>query len=109
MLFYAVADIAFVGGSLVPIGGHNLLEPAALAKPVITGPHCQSQQQLCELLEANAALLRVGDAKDLQGAVGSLFADAEERRSKGRAALAVVEANRGAVAKIEDAISRLMP
>lgn len=109
MLFYALADIAFVGGSLVPIGGHNLLEPAALAKPVITGPYCESQQQLCVLLEAQQALLRVENAADLAATIAALLADEEGCMAKGQAALAVVESNRGSVAKIEDAISRVMP
>ena len=108
MLFYAMSDVAFVGGSLVPIGGHNLLEPAALSKPVLTGPYCASQQQLCDYLEARQALLRVQDAADLQRSLARLLADAQARHAMGAAAFSVVEANRGSLARIEGAVARVM-
>ena len=57
-LFYAASDVAFVGGSLVPHGGHNLLEPAALGIPVVTGPHVFNFTEICNLLQAAAACRR---------------------------------------------------
>src|SRR5712672_1564906 len=62
---YASADVAFVGGSLVPIGGHNLLEPAALGVPVLTGPHHSNSQDVARLLLRQGAALQVNDAREL--------------------------------------------
>ena len=65
MNYYAAADVAFVGGTIAPVGGHNLLEPAALAKPVLIGPHTANVREIAEqLLEAGAAM-RVHDRHDL--------------------------------------------
>jgi 3-deoxy-D-manno-octulosonic-acid transferase len=97
VLLYAAADVAFVGGSMVPIGGHNLLEPAALGKPVVTGPHTASAAPVARLLiEAGAAeVVANGDA--LATAVGRLLGDGAARGTAGRAGLAAVSANRGAL------------
>ena len=108
MLFYAMADAVFVGGSLVPIGGHNLLEPAALAKPIITGPYCESQQQLLDLLDARAAVRKVGDEKALLAAIAELLADPDSRQVMGKAANAVVRDNRGSIDSIEGALARIL-
>lgn len=100
LMFYAAADVAFVGGSLVPlIGGHNLLEPAALAKPILTGPHNANGQDIAQLLFAAAAAQEVHSAEDLAAAVAKLFAHPERRKEMGEKALAVVAANRGALAR----------
>lgn len=96
---YAAGDIAFVGGSLVPIGGHNLLEPAALGRPVLAGPHLDQQQAAAEALEAADALIPVHDARELAHALLELFRDAGLVRRRGAAARAVVEAGRGALAR----------
>lgn len=95
--FYAAADVAFVGGSLDPIGGHNLLEPAALARPVIVGPHTFNFAEVTEDLIAAGAALRIGDADDLGPAVVRLLSRDVERHSMGDAAHAVMERERGAV------------
>ena len=60
--FYAAADVAFVGGSLVPIGGHNLLEPAALGVPILTGPNNSNSAEVARLLIARGAAEVVHDA-----------------------------------------------
>src|SRR5579863_8720391 len=91
--FYAAADLAFVGGSLVRIGGHNLLEPAALSRPVLTGPHHANAR---EVLQAAAGVRVVGDGAQLGRAVAELLADAGARQRLGAQALEVVTANRGA-------------
>lgn len=108
MQFYALGDVVFVGGSLVPIGGHNLLEPAALGRPVITGPYCESQQQLCDLLQAQDALLRVGDHQALQQAVEALLADTGQRSRMGEAARSVVAGNSGVLQRLETEVQRLL-
>lgn len=99
LLFYAAADVAFVGGSLVPIGGHNLLEPAALAKPILTGPHNANGQDIAQLLVADGAAQEVHSAEELAAAVAKLFAHPGRRREMGEKAQAIVASNRGALAR----------
>jgi len=94
---YAAADVAFVGGSLVPIGGHNLLEAAALSKPVIVGPHTFNFAEVTEGLIDDGAALRVESADALGPAIVRLLAHEDERRSMGAAAHAAMERERGAV------------
>jgi 3-deoxy-D-manno-octulosonic-acid transferase len=98
--FYAAADVAFVGGSLVPIGGHNLLEPAALGLAVLTGPSDANGREIAALLTAAGAVLRVSDAATLAAAVGRLLADPGERARIGGLGQGVVAANRGSVARV---------
>ncbi len=107
-LFYAAANVTLVGGSFAPIGGHNLLEPAALAKPVISGPQLFNFTEIAELLTKADALVKVEDAPSLAAAVLRFFMDADLCRQKGENARQVVEANRGALAKHIDLISGLI-
>jgi 3-deoxy-D-manno-octulosonic-acid transferase len=96
--FYAAADLAFVGGSLVPVGGHSLLEPAALGVPSICGPHMHAAPQVAQDLAASSATRIVDSPAQLGAAVLELAADEGRRRAMSAAALAVVAANRGALA-----------
>lgn len=96
----AAADLAFVGGSLVPVGGHNLLEPAALGLPVIFGPHMHNFLAVRELLLGAHAALEVPDAPALAAAVITLFDDPLRRVQMGEAARAAVAANRGALQRL---------
>jgi 3-deoxy-D-manno-octulosonic-acid transferase len=107
-LFYAVSALGFVGGSFVPVGGHNLLEPAALAKPVLSGPILFNFTEIAELLTQAKGLTIVKEAADLATAVLHLFADADLRQQQGKNALQVVAANRGALAKHIDLITELI-
>jgi 3-deoxy-D-manno-octulosonic-acid transferase len=95
--FYAAADVAFVGGSLAPIGGHNLLEPAALGVATLAGPSQGNAPDIARALEDNAGLRIVYDAAGLGDAVLALLADPEARERLGAAAQATVAANRGAL------------
>jgi 3-deoxy-D-manno-octulosonic-acid transferase len=97
---YAQADVAFVGGSLVPIGGHNLLEPAALGVPVLTGPYYSNGKDIARLLLARGAALQVNDARELAAAVKRLSADPAERRRMGAIGREIIDANRGSVARL---------
>jgi len=99
-LFYAAADLAFVGGSLVPAGGHNLLEPAALGLPILTGPHTFSAAAIAALLLEAGAAHRVSDAASLAARVGEYLAVPDARRRDGGAARAILAANRGALARL---------
>lgn len=95
--FLAAGDLAFVGGTLVPVGGHNVLEPAALARPVITGPHLDNVAEVARDLQASGGLTVVGDADDLHRVLVQLLADADLRQQQGAAARQVLVANRGAL------------
>jgi 3-deoxy-D-manno-octulosonic-acid transferase len=106
--FYAAADVAFVGGSLVPVGGHNLLEPAALARPAIVGPQTFNFEEVTEDLIAAGAVLRIADGDALGPTVVRLLSRDVERRSMGEAAHAVMERERGAVERTMTIVERVL-
>lgn len=97
-LLYAVSDVVFVGGSLIPIGGHNLLEPAILAKPILTGPHLFNFADISEMLLAADGLV-ILNGEELAQSIIDLFKDEKKRLSLGLAGQQVVEQNRGALQK----------
>lgn len=99
-LFYAASDVAFVAGSLVPVGGHNLLEPAALGVPVVTGPHNFNAQDIADLLIEMGGCRRVSDADELADTVSELLADPAEAARLGRTGQQVLAANRGALKRL---------
>ena len=103
-LMFAASDLAFVGGSLVDVGGHNLLEPAALGKAALTGPHYFNFSDITRQLLAECAVQEVADADALASAVLSLFADAAKRARMGAAGRAVVQANQGALQRTMTAL-----
>lgn len=105
--FYAAADAAFVGGSLLPVGGHNLLEPAALGKPVLSGPHSFNAPDAARLLEQADALVRVSDGETMAQALWELLSQ-PAAAARGRRALAAVEASRGAAARTLAALAPLL-
>lgn len=107
-MFYAAADVAFVAGSLAPIGGHSLLEPAALQCPIVIGPHNFNAPDIARLfLEADAAL-QVHAAADLGAAIISLLEDETRRRRMTASAQAIVVANRGALTRLLHRIDDLL-
>jgi 3-deoxy-D-manno-octulosonic-acid transferase len=105
---YREAVVAFVGGTLVPIGGHNLLEPAQWAKPVLFGPFTDHCMEIADLLIQAGGGRRVLQAEDLAQQVMALFSDDEERERMGRSARQVVEQNQGALQRTVEAIDRLL-
>jgi 3-deoxy-D-manno-octulosonic-acid transferase len=107
-LFYAAADVAFVAGSLVPIGGHNLLEPAVLSMPVLAGPHNFNAQDIASLLLEAGALEIVADASTLGTAVAALLEDASLRQARGEHARRVVEESGGALEKVLGLLAPLL-
>ncbi len=109
MGFYAAADVAFVGGSLQAIGGHNVLEPAALGVPSVVGPHTFNFAEATALLRNEGALLQVVDADGLAHAVADLLADAPRRRAMGAAGRLTVERERGALARTLELIALRLP
>ena len=107
LFLYAVADSAFVGGSLVPNGGHNVLEPAALGKPVLSGPHLFNFLEIAALLREAGALEEVDDAPGLAVAVQRLFELPQDAQRMAEAGLKVMQANQGALQRLLDGLARL--
>jgi 3-deoxy-D-manno-octulosonic-acid transferase len=99
-LFYAASDVAFVGGSLVPIGGHNLLEPAALGLPLVSGPHVFNAEEIADMFVDKGACRLVHDADELAAEVGQLLSDPEMAARLGDAGRGILERNRGALARL---------
>jgi 3-deoxy-D-manno-octulosonic-acid transferase len=85
-LWYRLCEVVFVGGSLVPIGGHNLLEPAKLGSAILCGPHMTKNLRVTEEMERAEALRRVTDAAQLAAAVSWLLEDEPARSGMIRAA-----------------------
>ncbi|WP_172143490.1 lipid IV(A) 3-deoxy-D-manno-octulosonic acid transferase [Pseudomonas tumuqii] len=108
LFLYALADLAFVGGSLVGNGGHNLLEPAALGKPVLSGPHLFNFLEIAAQLREAGALLEVTDAADLAQRVDRLWREPTEAQRMRAAGLAVMQANQGALARLLAGLARLL-
>jgi len=108
LFLYALADSAFVGGSLVPNGGHNLLEPAALAKPVLSGPHLFNFLDIAAQLREAGALAEVDDAEGLAVEVQRLFELPRDAQRMAEAGLAVMRRNQGALQRLLDSLGRLI-
>jgi 3-deoxy-D-manno-octulosonic-acid transferase len=108
LFLYALADVAFVGGSLVPNGGHNLLEPAALGKPVLSGPQLFNFLEIATQLRAEGALLEVLDAAGLAAAVERLWQQPQIAEQMRRAGAAVMLRNQGALQRLLDALDALL-
>jgi len=106
--FYAAGDVAFVGGTLVPIGGHNLLEPAALSLPILAGPHNFNSADIAKLLVERGAVRIVHDAPTLAAQVGDLLADPTARATMGASGRKAVDDNRGAVTRLMQFLDPLL-
>jgi 3-deoxy-D-manno-octulosonic-acid transferase len=100
----AACDIAFVGGSLLPYGGQNLLEACAMGKPVLIGPHTYNFAEAAELAVRAGAAMRVADAHELARAIQTLFADEKKRQAMGNAGRAFIATHQGATQKIMNLI-----
>jgi 3-deoxy-D-manno-octulosonic-acid transferase len=105
---YALASVVFVGGSLVPSGGHNILEPAVAGKPVLVGPHMENFQEIADAFRSESAMLQVASADELGREVGALLLDEPRRLGLGERARGLVGRNRGAVARTADALAPLL-
>jgi len=108
LFLYALADVAFVGGSLVPNGGHNLLEPAALGKPVLSGPHLFNFLEIAAQLRDAGALREVSNAAELASAVDALWSDPAMIELMRNAGLDVLKANQGALERLLAGLERLL-
>lgn len=108
MLMYSVSDVAFVAGSFAPIGGHNMLEPAALQKPIITGPELFNFAEISELMLEAKGMVRVHDAGTLARTIVAFFNDQAYRQQTGENAYQVVEKNRGSLKRQLSLISQMI-
>jgi len=108
MGFYAAADIVFVGKSLTEHGGQNFVEPAALGKPVLTGPNLENFPVVAEDFRRAEALLQVATVAELQERIRRLLADPSERAALGERARSVVAQHRGVLAGTADAVVEVL-
>jgi 3-deoxy-D-manno-octulosonic-acid transferase len=109
MAFYACAQVAFVGGSLQPIGGHNLLEPAAVGTAIVTGPHLHNFTDIARRLQEAQAVRIAQDVEGVFAAVDALLGDASARERMTEAALRLVQEGRGALARTLEMIAPVLP
>jgi len=108
-LFYAASDVAFVGGSLVNVGGHNPLEPAALGLPVLTGPIVFNFEEIVSRLREEGAARCVRGAAELACAVTDYLGDGNLRHRDGQRGKAFVERNRGALDRVMEMVATVLP
>ena len=106
---YQIATAVFVGGSLVPAGGHNILEPAVHGRPIVFGPHMQNFTEIAGAFLAGRAAIQVRSARELEETMVSLMSDPVRRARLGAAARALVDANRGAKDKTLVVVGELLP
>ncbi|QAV23151.1 lipid IV(A) 3-deoxy-D-manno-octulosonic acid transferase [Proteus hauseri] len=109
MLLYGIADLAFVGGSLVERGGHNPLEAAAHAIPVLMGPYTFNFKNICAKLDQAEGLITVTDSESMATAIASLLNDEDYRRYYGRHAVEVLHENQGALLRLLTLLSPYLP
>lgn len=106
---FSLATVVFVGGSLVNGGGHNVLEPALFAKPIVVGPSMHNFPEISAAFLEAGAMVQVRDGSGLTRAALDLFSAPDRRASLGAAALALIDRHRGAAARTLDEISRVLP
>ena len=101
---YSVADVAFVGGSLVPQGGHNLLEPARFSVPVLFGPYMENFKAIAQTLLDFSGGIQVKDEKELSEKILELLADEEKRKNLGRNAQRAIREKSGGSLQVAEII-----
>ena len=106
--FYSVSKVTFVGGSLFDIGGHNLIEPAILMKPILTGPKLDNVREIADQFQSNQANIIVRDHKDLASSILELSDDEERCIRMTNNAKKVIEENKGSSEKILQLIRPLL-
>jgi 3-deoxy-D-manno-octulosonic-acid transferase len=106
--YYAACDVAFVGGSIATTGGQNVLEPAALCKPVLVGPHTFNFEEITRQLIDSQAALRIQNAVELEESVRRLFNDPELRDRMGRAGFELVRSGQGALDRTLEIVDSLL-
>jgi 3-deoxy-D-manno-octulosonic-acid transferase len=107
LMLYALSDLVFVGGSLVDVGGHNILEASLVRRPVIFGPHMHNFREISLLVRESGGGLQVADGRELAAAVADLIKDGEGRRRMGERGHALLAANAGATERTLSVLRRL--
>jgi 3-deoxy-D-manno-octulosonic-acid transferase len=107
--YYAASDVAFIGGSLLPLGGQNLIEACGVGVPVLIGPHVFNFTQATADAVATGAAIQVQDPADLARVLRELFEDRTRRTAMGAAASAFAARHRGATARTVDVLTTLLP
>jgi len=105
---YGLGHAAFVGGSLVPFGGHNLLEPASFGSPVLFGPYTHNFEEMAEALLRAGGGRRVRDEEEMAAALRDIFREPDAARAMGARARGFVEENRGALARVLDVVAQVL-
>jgi len=106
--FYNICHVAFVGGSLSPVGGHNILEPIFLGKPVIFGPHMESFREIALTVHKTGAGVMVNNAEDLSKAIFSFLTNEKIRKKAKEKGQFIIRENKGSVKKYLDIISSFL-
>ncbi|MDO9463747.1 MAG: 3-deoxy-D-manno-octulosonic acid transferase [bacterium] len=105
---YTIADVVFIGGSLVPTGGHNVIEPASLGKPVVFGPYMYNFTESANLLLENKGAIQIADEAGLAACLLKLILDSEYAEQTGKAAKKAVQQNKGASKRNLEVISEFL-
>ncbi len=105
---YRIGSVAFVGGSLVPKGGHNILEPAACGTPVVFGPHMENFPEIARVITEEGGGLQIESSRELATVLGELFADEERRMKIGEKGRRILLENRGALEKTLELVDRFL-
>jgi len=108
LMLFAASNVAFIGGSFIPVGGHNLLEPNALGVPSIIGPYYFNFKEITKMFVAANATYIIQNPEELAQKVIALFADPVLAKQRGRNGLQVLAQNRGALAKLCDIIDAIL-
>ena len=106
---FDIASAVFVGGSLVPAGGHNLIEPAAFGRAIVVGPHMENFADVAREFVSRGAAIQVRDADELEETLAGLMRDGARRGRLGKAARSIVDANRGATRRTLERVAELLP
>ncbi len=106
---YQLADIVFIGGSLIPWGGHNVIEAANFKKPILFGPHMQNFHEVAAVFLSNYGALQVSDCDELEKKITTLLRDPATRRWLGQNARKVIRDNQGAVERTVEVIQQQFP
>ena len=99
-MLYAAADVAFIGGSLVPVGGHNLLEASAIGVPVLFGPYMANFKEIANKVLTHKAAVQCQDKESLIKAIELIYADADYRNLLIENGRLFVQLNRGAIDRL---------
>ncbi len=108
MRFYAMSRVVFVGGSLVPVGGHNLLEPASLGVPMLYGPHMNNFREIAAMVESYAAGRQVDNAADLAAVMQEIWSDAGQRQTMADNGITLVRENGGSTLRHMEVLQRYL-